>query len=118
MNATIVRIGPDDLNLAIDNARAFRAMARKREQWFERDLLAEPVWNMLMELFVDGQGPYPMCISSLCTASGAPQTSALRYIRKLTEQGHILRIDDPADKRRVHVRLSTAMRTRMQHFFS
>jgi DNA-binding MarR family transcriptional regulator len=55
-------------------------------------------------------------VTSLCIASGAPTTTALRRIEDLAEAGLIERMPDPADRRRILVRLTEAGRARMDAF--
>jgi DNA-binding MarR family transcriptional regulator len=45
-------------------------------------------------------------ITSLCIASQAPPTTALRWINRLEQEGHIERTPDADDKRRIYVRLT------------
>ncbi len=45
-------------------------------------------------------------VSSLCIASGVPATTALRWIRTMTQTGMIRRAPDPGDARRVFLALS------------
>ena len=47
-------------------------------------------------------------VSSLCIAASVPPTTALRWIRHLTERGLLQREADPEDGRRIFVGLSGA----------
>jgi DNA-binding MarR family transcriptional regulator len=47
-------------------------------------------------------------VSSLCIAAAVPTTTALRWIRSLSDAGIIERRPDPFDARRSYVQLSDA----------
>lgn len=78
------------------------------------DLLAEPVWDMLLDLYLSEETRRHIAVSSLCTASGVPTTTALRYIRIMEQEGLLLRERDRADARRSFVRLSMAAREKVE----
>lgn len=72
---------------------------------------------MLVELYLAAVERRRESISSLCVASGAPPTTALRYIKTLTESGIVEREPDPADGRRVFVTMCPASVATMQQLF-
>jgi DNA-binding MarR family transcriptional regulator len=45
-------------------------------------------------------------VSALCAASGVPQTSALRRLASLMEEGYVVKERDPKDARRIWVALT------------
>jgi DNA-binding MarR family transcriptional regulator len=47
-----------------------------------------------------------VAVSSLCIAAAVPATTALRWIKLLTDRGLFLRAADPQDGRRVYIELS------------
>jgi DNA-binding MarR family transcriptional regulator len=51
--------------------------------------------------------------SSLCIAAGVPGTTALRWIRELTERGLFVRVPDPLDRRGILIELSPDAAERM-----
>lgn len=57
-------------------------------------------------------------VTSLCIASGVPPTTALRWVRQMTENGLFERIDDPSDKRRAFISLSAKSRDAMSRYFA
>ena len=68
--------------------------------------LGEAAWNILLDLFnMEMQGK-PVSITSACSASQVPATTALRYISALIDEGTVIRSQDPNDDRRAHLRLS------------
>jgi DNA-binding MarR family transcriptional regulator len=71
--------------------------------------LGEPNWDMLLDLYVAGAEQLRVDISSICIASGTPQTTALRHIAILVRDGHLIREADDADKRRTFIRISETL---------
>jgi DNA-binding MarR family transcriptional regulator len=55
---------------------------------------------------------------SLCTVSGAPQTSALRSINAMVGLGHFIRRKDPADARRVFIHPSDGLVAAIERYLS
>jgi hypothetical protein len=97
-----------DAEEALD-AGAIRAIIRARrlrENYFPACLFADPAWDMLLDLMAARLEGQPVAVSSLCIASAVPATTALRWIRTLTESGLLVRVADPRDGRRVFIDLS------------
>lgn len=105
-------LGRDDVppvtELAID-AGTIRTMIRARrmrDQFFPAELFADPAWDMLLDLTAAGLEGRPVAVSSLCIAAAVPPTTALRWIKTLTDLGMFIRVSDPSDRRRVFIALS------------
>jgi DNA-binding MarR family transcriptional regulator len=56
-------------------------------------------------------------VSSLCEASAVPATTALRWIKTMTESGLLTRRADPLDGRRVFIEMSPATSQSLRHYF-
>ena len=81
-----------------------------RHKHFGSDLDQDPSWTMLLELaWADLQGR-EISITSLCIGSGSPDTTALRYIKILEDDGFIARTPDKHDRRRSFVYLTPSGR--------
>lgn len=98
-----VKLTPDPLlNLAAALVRARGNRARQ----FRQNLFGDPVWDMLLDLFIARLSHKPVCVSSLCIAARVPASTALRWIRNLERHGEVMRRPDASDRRRVYVELS------------
>lgn len=100
---------PDDKEKAIVSAQQVRAvlrLRRLRDQIVSADLFADPAWDILLDLMAAHLEGVRVSVSSLCIAASVPPTTALRWIRQLTEKGLLERNADPSDGRRIFIALS------------
>ncbi len=79
---------------------------RMREQFFKGELFADPAFDMLLDLYAARLEGSRVAVSSLCIAAAVPATTALRWIKALTDKGLFVRQADPQDGRRVYIGLS------------
>ena len=86
--------------------RAMLRARRLRDHYFRSELFADPAWDMLLDLLAARLEGKRVAVSSLCIAAAVPATTALRWIKALTDRGLFVRAADPHDGRRVHVELS------------
>ena len=86
--------------------RAVIRARRLREQYFGTDLFADPAWDILLDLYAARLEKQKVAVSSLCIAAAVPATTALRWIKTLTDMGLLLRAADPQDGRRVYIELA------------
>lgn len=94
----------------IGRARQFVELRRARASFLPKELMGEPVWDMLLDLFIAACESKRISVSSACIASGVPPTTALRYLVKMEKHGLIERSEDDADGRRVYVAISPSAR--------
>lgn len=99
-------------------ARQLLIERRRRDQLLGADLFGEPIWDMLLDLFANAAEGKPVSISSLCIASGAPGTTALRHVATLVERGFLVRRRDAKDGRRVLIELSPTLRRNLEELLS
>ena len=105
---------------AVD-AEAVRAVIRARRlrsRFFSEELFADPAWDMLLDLLQAEIAQLRVPVSSLCIAAAVPATTALRWIKTMTEQGLFVRRADPHDGRRVFVELAPAASDAMRRYFA
>jgi len=103
-----VATGADaDVPVAAPQVRALLRARRLRDHVLAGDLFADPAWDMLLDLIAARLERAQVSVSSLCIAACVPPTTALRWIRHLTERGLLQREADPEDGRRVFIALSS-----------
>ncbi len=93
--------------------RALIRARRLRDRFLPASLFADPAWDMMLDLLAARLSGKRVSVSSLCIAAAVPPTTALRWIRQLTERGIFARIDDPVDGRRVFIELTDDAATGM-----
>jgi hypothetical protein len=105
---------PDRLALA-ERARAIYEARRRRDAMLgaARTLFHDPAWDILLDLFVQGEEHQLVSVSSACVGSGAPHSTALRCLKAMEREGAVAFQRDPFDKRRRFVALSLDMHQRM-----
>jgi hypothetical protein len=86
--------------------RRMLRLRRDRDRYFPAEIFADPAWDMLLDLTAAQLEGRLVPVSSLCIAAAVPTTTALRWVRSLTEAGLMERQMDPTDARRSHIRLS------------
>lgn len=86
--------------------RALLRVRRLREQILPADLFADPAWDIVLDLMAARLENARVSVSSLCIAAAVPPTTALRWIRQLTERELLERQADPDDGRRIFITLS------------
>lgn len=112
-NEVLVVSTETDHALALDRTKKelLRVKAALKAQKMQRklfgaELVANPCWDMLLDLYEKMLLSRPVSVSSLALASGVPVTTALRRMRKLEQMGLVRRDKDSTDARRVFVELT------------
>ena len=70
------------------------------------DLFADPVWDMMLDLYIASQRGKLTTVTNACVAADVPQTTGLRYIEKLTSRGLAVRYSHLKDKRMLGLELT------------
>lgn len=91
---------------------------RLRSRFFPEELFADPAWDMLLDLLQAEIAQLRVPVSSLCIAAAVPATTALRWLKAMTEQGLFLRRADPHDGRRVFVELAPQASQALRRYFA
>ncbi|MBV9843420.1 MAG: MarR family transcriptional regulator [Sphingomonadaceae bacterium] len=91
---------------------------RLRDAYFTADLFADPAWDMLLDLTAARMEGGDVAVSSLCIAAAVPPTTALRWIKLLSDTGLIVRRADPADRRRIFIALADAAADAMLRYLA
>ncbi len=104
--------------LQAEHIRAAIRMRRLRDRFFDADLFADPAWDMLLDLMAARLEGRQVAVSSLCIAAAVPPTTALRWIRTMTDRGLFIRHSDPRDGRRVFIDLADEAAMALERWFS
>ncbi|KEO98904.1 hypothetical protein EH32_07300 [Erythrobacter litoralis] len=98
--------------------KAYAARRRRAAIFGNPDLFGEPAWDILLDLYIAHVERKDVSVSSACIGSAAPPTTGLRWLGVLADHGLVLREHDPADQRRVLVRLTPAGLDAMDRYFT
>ncbi|QIK96348.1 hypothetical protein G7076_07725 [Sphingomonas sp. HDW15A] len=101
-----------------EKVRAVIRARRLRSRYFSEDIFADPAWDMLLDLLQAEIAQHRVPVSSLCIAAAVPATTALRWIRTMTDAGLFRRRADPHDGRRIFVELSPSASAAMRQYFA
>lgn len=103
----------------VELARQAYEDRRRRTKIFQsEDLFGEPAWDILLDLFIAAKERRRVSVTSACIGSAVPSTTALRWIALLERQGLLMREADPADARRVYLKLSPCGYAAMLEYFA
>lgn len=89
-----------------------------RSRFFPSELFADPAWDILLDLSrakLDGQ---LVSVSSVCIAASVPMSTALRWVRQMTDAGLLRRWTDPKDRRRDLIALTEPTAAHMRDYLS
>jgi DNA-binding MarR family transcriptional regulator len=91
-------------------------LRRQREKFFDKSLFGEPAWDLLLDLFIQGERGKQVSISSACVGAAVPTTTALRWVTTLMTKGLLCRVTDDTDARRSILKLTREGRQTMIRF--
>jgi hypothetical protein len=94
------RAQPVELSLSHDlptaeEIRQVLRLRRLRERFFDSSLFADPAWDMLLDLMAARLEDAQVAVSSLCIAAAVPPTTALRWIKTMSDHDIFERCADP-----------------------
>ncbi|MFM2099323.1 MAG: hypothetical protein RLZZ366_862 [Pseudomonadota bacterium] len=112
-----VELSPSALPKASD-IRLMLRLRRLRDSYFDPSLFADPAWDMLLDLLAARIEGDQVAVSSLCIAAAVPPTTALRWLKAMTDHGLFERHADPLDGRRIFIRLTDAATRAMGKYFA
>lgn len=90
----------------------------ERNACFPGELFSDPAWDMLLDLYAAELGQVRVSVTSLCIASNAPTSTALRWISTLEREHLIERRADPLDGRRFFLSLTKDAVERFDRYFA
>lgn len=89
-----------------------------RNRFFPADIFADPAWDILLDLTRAHLESQDVSVSSVCIAASVPMSTALRWVRQMTEAGLLQRWTDPRDRRRDLIALTEKTRVSMMEFLT
>ena len=112
--------GPNDDVPAVsgETVRNVIRARRLRSRFFDEELFADPAWDMLLDLLQAEIAQHRVPVSSLCIAAAVPATTALRWIKTMTDSGLFNRRADPHDGRRVFIELAPPTSLALRRYFA
>ena len=105
-------------DVSVEAVRSVIRARRLRGRYFADHLFADPAWDMLLDLLQAEISQLRVPVSSLCIAAAVPATTALRWLKSMTDSGIFVRRADPHDGRRVFVELSRDASLSMRRYFA
>lgn len=73
-----------------------------------------PSWDLLLTIFIAGEQGELLAVTEETSFTLAPRTTWLRHPGALEQLGHVVRLPDPADRRRSSLRLTNETVEAMQ----
>ncbi len=104
--------------ISAETVRTVIRARRLRARYFDEDMFADPAWDMLLDLLQAEIAQLRVPVSSLCIAAAVPATTALRWLKTMTQQGIFVRRADPNDGRRVFVELAPQASLALRRYFA
>lgn len=104
--------------VSAETVRGVIRARRLRSNYLPGDLFADPAWDMLLDLLQAEIVQHRVPVSSLCSAAAVPATTALRWIKTMTDRGIINRRNDPHDGRRVFIELAKGTSSALRNYFA
>jgi DNA-binding MarR family transcriptional regulator len=102
-------------------ARQARQLRVTMSAFLPRELLVDPAWDMMIDLFIAAGTGERLCVKDLILLSGESPASAIRRIDRLQQAALLERQVDTSDHRRVQVGLTAnghvAIATMLAHLF-
>lgn len=98
-------------------AREIYSLRKRRSQFFSSAMFGEAAWDMLLALYLCDEVATRQPIGALIAESGAPYSSALRWLSYLENHGLVSREPHPADRRTAFVALTDKGRGMLEAYF-
>jgi CheY-like chemotaxis protein len=98
--------------------RAILKSRQRRAEFMDVSKFADPAWDIMLDLTSAALEGRSVPAFSVGVAANVPMSTALRYVKRLAEDGTIKRWDDPDDKRRSLVALEDHALEKMISYLS
>jgi DNA-binding MarR family transcriptional regulator len=90
---------------------------QRRRKLFPLGYFADAGWDILLDLYSAHCEKRLLSTTCLGLVGGVPQTTMLRYLDQMVNDGLVARINDPRDGRRIYVELTAEGVKRMSLLF-
>ncbi len=108
------------VHAALPDPQLVRRIIRQRQmrgRFFDATLLTDPVWDMVLDLTAARAERKSVTVTSLCIASGAPPSTAVRWIGQLIDAGMLERRTNPHDRRSAYIDLTSKAVEAVSRYF-
>ena len=99
-------------------ARNLREGRRRREQIFGGDLLADPCWDLLLDLFIAAEEGRQLSVAAACLAAPVPGSTALRCIAHLADVGLVSQCLEDGSHVGLHLALTDQAMVKLTQFLN
>jgi DNA-binding MarR family transcriptional regulator len=89
----------------------------RRAEYFRTEILSDPAWDLLLELYNAELSQASLRVSQLGILSNVPPTTAVRWVKLLECENLVIRMVDPEDSRLVFVKLTPKGEKAMNGYF-
>lgn len=111
----VVKMEPAQL---LDVAERILEKRRLRDDFFDRELFGEPVFEILLYLFVSAIKKRAVSQADACAVAGVPCTSGMRYVSAMIAEGLVVHTSRDVDARRRGVTLSPTALDNMTRYLT
>ena len=105
-----------DRETLTSRARMLYSSRRLRERYFDRQLFAEPAWDMLLLLYVTEHSSARLTTTRLAELIDTPLTTVLRWLNHLEAAQLIERQGHPTDRRTTFIGLPEKGRAALESY--
>jgi CheY-like chemotaxis protein len=89
-----------------------------RTRYFPGQIFADPAWDILLDLARAKLEGEQVSVSSVCIAASVPMSTALRWVKQMTDANLLHRWTDPNDRRRDLIALTEPTADRMREYLA
>ncbi|GLI99075.1 hypothetical protein Sbs19_28930 [Sphingobium sp. BS19] len=86
--------------------RALVAVRRRRMERLAISHMGEPAWDILLDVYACQLEGIRLPITAVGIMAAIPAATAQRWIKRLTQQGMLVRVADAGDRRRAYISLA------------
>ena len=109
-------VGSRTFHTEVDHVLRVLAARRIRVQQLGADLVSDPAWDLLLQAFAADLAQATISASDLCRGTPVPETTTMRWVKKLEEDGWFQR-SDAQNGESEEIRLSPEGSMRLRHYF-